>query len=147
MPTAECGLDSAAALARLGPTLWVEIGFDPNFAAGADGRPDRAPSPLPALVDTGAVESCIDSDLAATLKLPIVDRQNMSGAHGASEVNMHLAQIYVPDLDHAVAGAFAGVHLTAGGQPHYALIGRNFLLHYTMIYEGGTGKVSLRRAS
>ena len=56
---------------------------------------------------------------------------------------MHLAQIYVPALDFTMYGVFAGVHLTAGGQPHYALMGRTFLQEFTLVYEGRTGTVTL----
>jgi hypothetical protein len=38
---------------------------------------------------------------------------------------------------------FAGVHLVTGGQIHWALIGRTFLQHYTMVYEGRTGTVTI----
>ena len=41
------------------------------------------------------------------------------------------------------SGRFAGVHLRAGGQPHFALIGRTFLEDFTMRYEGKTGMVTL----
>ena len=67
-------------------------------------------------MDTGAAASCIDSILANTLKLPVVDQQDVAGSHGKGEVNMHLAQIHVPDVDFTVYGEFAGVHLLAGGQ-------------------------------
>ncbi len=56
---------------------------------------------------------------------------------------MHLAQIYVPTLAFTLYGAFARVDLVAGGQPHVALIGRTFLQHFRMVYEGATGTVSL----
>ena len=83
---------------RIGPTLPVEIGFDPSFRAVAGPRPSLPPHRFPALVDTGAIESCIDSALASTLNLPIVDRQPVAGAHGSGEVNRHLAQTYVPGI-------------------------------------------------
>ena len=89
------------------------------------------------------MESCIDSTLAVELKLPVIDRQVVAGE---DEVNMHLAQIHVPALKVTVTGSFAGVHLTAGGQPHYALIGRTFLQHFKMTYESTTGAVSLSNA-
>lgn len=54
---------------------------------------------------------------------------------------MHLAQIYIPAIGGSILGKFAGVHLIAGQQPHYALIGRTFLRHFTMTYEGATGRV------
>lgn len=130
-------------LALFGPSLPVEIGFDPNFRPNTGTRPRLPVHQFPALVDTGAAESCIDSKLAATLKLPIVDRQQVAGVHGSGEVDKHLAQIYVPALDVTVYGRFAGVHLTAGGQPHVALIGRTFLRNFTLVYEGRTGTVTL----
>ena len=56
---------------------------------------------------------------------------------------MHLAQIHVPDVNFTIYGEFAGVHLRAGGQPHDALIGRDFLQHFTMTYNGYSGSVDL----
>ena len=132
-------------LILFGPTLHVQIGFDPNYRMDVGG-PLALPETLhPALVDTGASESCVDSTLAHTLKLPAVDREDRSGAHGKQKLNIHLAQIYIPALDWKIVGRFAGVHLHAGGQPHFALIGRNFLRDFTMTYEGATGTVTISK--
>jgi hypothetical protein len=51
----------------------------------------------------------------------------------------------VPTLNVTIYGAFAGVHLAAGGQLHQALIGRTFLssFSFTMVYEGATGTVTI----
>ena len=151
MPSTRCGFidipDGApghALLARYGPTVHVNIGFDEDFRPEADG-----PTPRPgvigvqALVETGATTSCIDSVLAGELSLPVVDRQRIGGVGGEHEVNMHLAQIHVPNLDHIIYGEFAGVHLTAGGQPHRAILGRTFLRRFLMVYEGHTGTVTI----
>ncbi len=73
----------------------------------------------------------------------VLDRRLVSGAHGSQEINMHLAQVHVPSLNFTIYGAFAGVHLVAGGQVHRALIGRTFLSHFTMVYEGRTGTVKI----
>ena len=149
MPTTNCGFGDQTgqsgrdALALYGPTLGVQIGFDPAFRPSGLSNPDLPPENHPALVDTGATESCIDSALALGLKLPIVDSQEVAGVHGADTVNVHLAQIYVPTLNFTVYGRFAGVHLHAGGQPHFALIRRTFLQYFTMTYEGRTGTVIL----
>lgn len=128
-------------LEHVGPSLPVEIGFDPNFRPSV--RPSLPGRQFPALVDTGAAACCIDSALVAALKLPLVDRQQVAGVHGSGEVDMHLAQVYVPALNFTMYGVFAGVHLTAGGQPHFALIGRTFLRNFTLVYEGRTGAVTL----
>ena len=122
------------------------IGFDPTYDPARDINV-RAPilpqQQLPALVDAGAIESCIDSGLAMRLNLPIVDRRRVSGIHGAGEVNVHLAQLHIPSLSFTLYGPFCAVDLIAGGQAHHALIGRTFLQKFTMTYEGRTGTVSL----
>ena len=130
-------------LVQYGPTLNVDIGFDPNLQPNDIGLPDLAIKGVHALVDTGATASCIDSGLAMGLNLPIIDRQKVGGIGGEHEVNMHLAHIVVPGLGKCISGAFAGVNLIAGGQPHVALIGRTFLQHFTLVYEGRTGAVSI----
>ena len=150
MPIASCGFGDYADtpgqdwLEHYGPTLSVEIGFDPLFQPhSASGRPDLPTKPQSGLVDTGAVASCIDSALAAELGLPLFSRGSISGVGGVSAVQYHLAQIYIPALNYTIHGAFAGVHLSAGSQPHQALIGRDFLKRFGMIYEGRTGEVIL----
>ena len=144
MPTADCGFDDPNALMLHGPTLYVMIGFDDGFRVGMSDRPDLPTNQLPALVDTGAYESCIDSALAMTLDLPIVDRRLVAGISGPDEVNVHLAQIHIPNLNVNILGPLVGVHLTAGGQPHYALIGRTFLRNFEMTYDGKSGAVTIR---
>ena len=141
----ECGFPIPQNLVDYGPTLFVQIGFDPIYQPNSENNPDLPTTIYPALVDTGATDSCIDSSLAANLNLPIVDRQNVAGVHGAHEVNIHLAQIHVPDLQFTVSDIFAAVHLRAGGQPHFALIGRSFLRAFKMIYDGVSGSVTLDR--
>lgn len=133
-------------LAAYGPTLLVDIGFDPNHDPIAN--PHAIPTPgirsVQALVDTGASESCIDSMLAAQLSLPQVNKRRVSGVHGQKEVSVFLAQIRVPSLNVTINGMFCGVDLKAGGQIHSALIGRSFLNHFHMVYEGNTGTVIIR---
>jgi predicted aspartyl protease len=130
-------------LVAYGPTLMVDVGFDPDYKPVPPAIPVPGMINIDALVDTGASESCIDSLLAAHLNLPIVDRRKISGVGGTHEVNVHLAQVHIPSLQITLYGAFAAVDLIAGGQPHKALIGRTFLQHYTMVYEGLTGTVIL----
>ena len=149
MPFADCGFEAEDGLSgshRLvlhGPTIEVRIGFDPEFLPAPGRRPDLPPRLFPALIDTGATRSSIDSGLAADLDLPVVDRTIISGAHGAGAVDVHLAQIQVPALGVDIYGSFAAAHLSAGGQEHRAIIGRTFLRHYTLTYDGRTGVVRL----
>lgn len=153
MPTTSCGFSDGAGgtnlpgwylLAVNGPTLEVEIGFDFQFRAETvNSRPDIPAARWSALVDTGASASCIDSALATELGLPLSGRYKVAGVGGISSVDRHLAQIYIPSLNHIIYGVFSGVHLSAGGQPHQALIGRDFLKNFRMTYEGRTGEVIL----
>lgn len=109
MPQSECGFpDQPDALLRFGPTLRVRLGFDPEYRHDGDLNPLDAE--YDALVDTGASESCIDSSIAVEAGLPIIDRRQIAGAHGSAEVNVHLAQIYIPELGVVLSGRFAGVH-------------------------------------
>jgi hypothetical protein len=124
--------------------LKVDIGFDPTY----DGAKPNKMASLPmrdvwALIDTGASDCCIDSGLALQLDLPIIDQQVFAGISGPMTVNMHLAQIRAPTLSFTLYGYFAGVSLAPGGQRHSVLIGRTFLRHFTMKYDGPTGEVIL----
>ena len=151
MRKSECGFADTGAvrgadlLQKFGPTIGARIGLDPNYVLGSDVPLDLPEREYQALVDTGAAVSCVDANLAATLYLPIVDRQVHSGAGGRFEVNIHAAQIFLPELGWALDGRFAGVYLEAGGQPYHALLGRDFLKDFRMLYNGETGQVTLSR--
>jgi hypothetical protein len=56
---------------------------------------------------------------------------------------MHLAQVHIPALGFTIYGEFAAVDLRAGGQSIDALIGRTFLQHFKMIYDGITSGVEI----
>jgi len=150
MRSISCGFDDSPPhagrdlLIHAGPTLIVDIGFDINFREDmSNGHPNLAMKGVHALVDTRATSSCIDSQLAMALGLPIVDQSRVAGIGGERTVNMHLAQIHVPQLEYTVYGQFAGVELAAGGQAHSALIGRTFLRAFKMVYDGTTGQVMI----
>lgn len=143
----QCGFehvnDGAELLAVYGPTLFVDVGFDPAFEPTSTQPPAPGVCGVQGLVDTGASQSCIDSALAERLGLPIIDRQQVSGAHGKKEVNMHMAQIRVPSLNFTIYGSFAAVNLIAGNQEHQVLIGRTFLRHFHMAYDGPSGRATI----
>ena len=150
MPSTKCGFDNNPAgapgpilLVLHGPTLLVNIGFDEDYQPATQVLPRPGLTDVRALVDTGASASCIDSGLAADLALPVVDRRRIGGVGGEHEVNVHLAQIHVPTLLFTIYGRFFGVHLEAGGQSHRALLGRDFLYRFLMVYEGHTGTVTI----
>lgn len=151
MAEARCGFDDVVGdahgsdlIVNVGPTLLVDIGFDPNYVPSKTASaPSADPQSVQALVDTGATTSCIDNLLAVELGLPVVDRMPIAGVGGQHLANMYLAQIHVPDLNRTLYGTFAGVNLQSGRQPHSALLGRTFLRHYRMIYDGPSGAVTI----
>ena len=128
-------------LVRLGPTVYVDIGFKP--LAIVDGVPDLPLKRLKALIDTGAGDSCIDVGVAARAGLPVIDQRVCSGIGGATRVNMYLGRIYVPSLTQLLFQSFAGVELESGGQWHQALLGRTFLRPFVLSYRGLTGEVEI----
>ncbi len=143
MPKTELFPTTPDALAALGPTINVQVGFDPDYKPALGVYPALPQDQYPAIVDTGATESCIDVSLASALRLNPVNRLWMSGIGGAIEVNTYLVQVVVPSLSFVLYGEFAGVHLLAGGQAHLALLGREFLRHHRLVYDGRTGIVTL----
>lgn len=126
-----------------GPLLGVQIGFDETFTPVGGQNPSLESRIYPALIDTGATLSCIDSELAQGLELPIVDREQGFGIGGIDHFDVHLAQIYVPSLNYTIWGKFNGVHLSTG-TPYAAILGRTFLAHFTLVYEGHTGTVKIK---
>ncbi len=96
-----------------------------------------------ALIDTGAIDSCIDKNLAEELGLPKVDEVSVAGANGATNQPIYMGIITSPDLDLLNFGRFIGVDLKDGGQQHDVLIGRTFLRHVIMIYDGIRSQVSI----
>jgi gag-polyprotein putative aspartyl protease len=100
---------------------------------------------VPALIDTGAGESCIDEGLAQQLQLPLVNQAHTAGVHGAGLLNQYLAYIAIPQLGTTQVGIFTGAALAAGGQFHKALIGRTLLRDALLVYDGRSGSVKLAR--
>ena len=143
MSIIDCGFSEDRPLVYFGPTISVQVGFDHKYRPENLRVPKLPTDVFPALIDTGAQECCIDNDLATALRLPIIDRCKISGAHGSGEVNVYVGQVHVPSLGFTMYGAFAGVALQAGGQHHVALLGRTFLRHFVMTYDGRRATVTL----
>lgn len=132
------GRPDHAALIGFGPSLEVVVSpfVDPP-------QPPTEGHTTHALVDTGATQSCIDIQVAESLGLPVVDYVMIAGASGASRHPLFAARVTIPSLEILQFGAFAGVDLAAGEQPHRVLLGRTFLQGTVMIYDGGRAQVTI----
>ena len=130
----------------LGPTLSVEVGFDPQYDAKTPGKPAGTPQVVSALVDTGATDSHIDDEVAKALALPLVDVRTVSPAVGGKrDMNVYLAQIHIPSLGLTQFGRLTAAELEKSGQLHRVILGRSLLKGVIMIYDGMTGQVTITR--
>ncbi|MCY3628536.1 MAG: retropepsin-like aspartic protease [Bacteroidetes bacterium] len=148
----ECGFADADGLPGYqhliiyGPVIGVQIGYDNTYDPKILGTiPKINQEQYVALIDTGATTSSIDRNLADKLGLQIIDRGPLMVGSGVQEFNLYLAQVYIPRLNHTIYGEFHGVHLSDenGNGLYKAILGRNFLAHFKMVYEGWTGSVKL----
>jgi hypothetical protein len=148
MPSIQAGFRSGAngespadLLVRLGPTILVDIGLKSRAAPGAE--PDLPEKRVKALVDTGAGGDCIDDDLARRLRLPIHDEGEISGVGGRHRAFIYTARVYIPNLGKLLFQPFTGVKLQEGEQWHRVILGRSFLRHHRLVYDGTSGQVEV----
>ncbi len=128
-------------LARLGPTLLVDIGLKSRAPAGDP--PDLPLKGVKALIDTGAGGDCIDDELARQLRLPVTDEGEISGVGGKHHAFVYTVRIWVPQLKRLLFQPFTGVKLQEGEQWHRVILGRSFLRGHRLAYDGGSGQVEL----
>jgi len=129
------GTGDSLELARTGPT--VDAVLRPYGVESA------SPIRYPALIDTGASETCIDAQLAVSLDLHAVDAQTISTASGEDRILRYLAMVEIPDLGVFKLSRFPGVRLSEGGQYHRILIGRDLLQDMYLTYDGFAGEGTL----
>lgn len=135
------GFSATDLLVQLGPTVHVDIGRKSRSEPGDP--PDLEGKRIKALIDTGAAGDCIDERLAQELRLPATGQGMISGVGGRHEAVIYTARLYVPALGRLLFQQFTGVKLAEGAQLHRVLLGRTFLRHYRMAYDGLSGQVEL----
>ena len=136
------GFVNPESLISQGPTIMVRVGLD--YDTYPDPNLDTMTSPVYALIDTGASNTCIDKTLAVQIGLPIHGEPFLiAGISGPETVNIHLGQIHIPALGETLSGLFPVVDLAGGGQHHKVLMGRDFLKSCKMFYDGTTGDVQI----
>ena len=120
----------------------MSVGLDPTWTKDQPRQPKSDRPNIPALIDTGAGETCIDSALAIALGLPVVDRREVCGV-GKMVVDVFMGQIYVQPLRYTITGKFAGLPLIANGVREAVCLGRSFFRDCKLSYHGKTGAVTI----
>lgn len=147
MPTARLRLTNDPALPAWGalllhgPTLPVVVGYDLSYGSTGAPSPHSPTSTVTAIIDTGTDANCIDEGLAIRLNLPQAGESMASVAYGTVPANVYRGQLFVPDLDWVIDGRLLGVSFGAGQQQWSVILGRIFLQHFLMTYDGRTGEV------
>lgn len=132
---------SAGSLLRVaGPILPVRVAA--SVAPGQPPKPDASDKTVNALIDTGATDLCIDTQLAAQLGLKIIDRGPVGGIKGTTDHDMFLGKVIIETLGMGMDGKLIGIELDPTTP---IVIGRDFLQGVVMIYDGINGTVTLAR--
>jgi len=141
----EIQVPPSIALLQHGPTVQIVIGLAQSFTDQLlqQGQPLPQPVSGHALIDTGASITCIDNSAAQNLGLPAIDVvQMMSASHDSIEQNVYPIQMQIVGSPIRVEIPRAiGANLAAQGL--LALIGRDYLQHCTLFYNGLTGEITL----
>lgn len=133
------------ALLQTGPCVQVIVGLAQSLAEQLvqQGHPVPQPEAGIALLDTGASTTCIDDALAQRLGLPVIDVvQMVSASHAGTETNVYpiLMEILGSPIKVNVPRAISA---NLAPQGIVALIGRDYLQHCTLFYNGFTGEITL----
>lgn len=127
-----------------GPVVQINIGLAQVFADQLTQMGQAVPAPATglALIDTGATSTCIDDAMAQHMGLPAIDVVQMTSAsHENTPQNVYPAKLELPNGITFQAPRAIGAALQAQGI--IALIGRDFLQHCTLFYNGVTGEITL----
>lgn len=132
-------------LQQRGPCVQVTVGLAQIIVNQILQQGKTPPQPISgmALIDTGATSTCIDETAAQRLQLPVVNVVNVASAsHASSQQNVYPIHIEIVGLPIAVDAPQA-IGAALAPQGLLALIGRDFLQHCTLFYNGITGEITI----
>lgn len=136
-------------LQQQGPVLPIEIQVPTALEKHLKAQGKEVPKPVEglALVDTGATSTCIDHKVLTDLGVKPVGIIKTGTAGGIVEQNLFPARIHMKQEKIGVEfGQVAGVNLSgqkAGGMSIVALIGRDLLANWVLLYNGPAGMFTL----
>ncbi|MBA3601301.1 MAG: hypothetical protein H0W45_08715 [Acidobacteria bacterium] len=133
------------ALLQHGPIVQIVVGLAQSFTDQLLQQGQSLPPPISgnALIDIGASTTCIDDLAAQNLGLPAIDVVQMTSAsHTSTQQNVYPIQMQIVGSPIRVeVPRSIGANLAAQGL--LALIGRDYLQHCTLFYNGLTGEITL----
>ncbi len=142
----------APGLRLQGPGLPVQIEVPLTLAQQLQSAGQPIPTPVPgfALIDTGASISAVDVSVMQNLAVHPIGIANVGRAGGPQQQNTYPARFVfpgtqLPSMDfNQLIGANLAAQAVAGSQLRLvALLGRDILQHFILIYNGTTGSFSL----
>jgi len=141
------GQPSPDGLQAAGPLLPVAVAVHPILAQQLRGSGATPPAPVGGvgLIDTGASVSAVDSSVVSQLGIPPIGTINVGTAGGVQQQAQYPASFSFPGtgLPTINFNFVIGSNLTGQQPPIIALIGRDVLRHFVMIYNGNFGQVVL----
>jgi len=132
-------------LALHGAQLTIEIGVPDSVIEYYKSRGQKAPERIraTALIDSGASISGVKPSIAQRAGLIQTRSVGVSGVIGMELRPVYTASVILPDYDiHLDAMDLAGVELEQQGVD--VLLGRDFMKHVTLIWEGRFGSFQLQ---
>ena len=138
-------LESARRLAFDGPLLPVTVSVPAQVASYLQSRNLSVPTPVSgyALIDTGASMCSVDDSAIRSLNVPPFGRTSINTPGGPADCLTYPASLSFPGttLPNINFTDFIGARLQASGI--IALIGRNVLQSFVLVYNGPGGSISL----
>ncbi len=144
---------SPGSLQTAGPVVPVQVEIPTALAAQLQHGNARIPAPVAglALIDTGASISAVDAGVIQGLGVQQVGVASVGGVGGVAQHALFPCRLVFPgvpfppiDFASIVAAPLVGIgSVQAPGQRTIALVGRDLLQHFILIYNGPGATVSL----
>lgn len=133
------------ALLNRGPILNIEISVPTTLANLWDKQGLQIPAPQPgvALLDTGASRSCVDREAIQKLGIPSIGIERVYTPQGNEEQQKFPVRLSFPGSTLPTVEFGSAYGSTLKEQGLLALIGRDLLTHFSFIYNGPGGFISL----
>lgn len=137
----------AAAMVESGPLMDVAVGI-PNMALEGLERCYRTvgePLRGPALLDTGAVITTVDFRVLEQLKAEPIREASMGSSRGIQKHRVYRVCLGFTSTDFGLIGPLEVMDGDIAYQRIVALIGRDVLKDFLLIYNGPMGQVTLAK--